>query len=106
MDTSKGIWNRYRTSTPGLIQTLDLFIVFCGVMVVAVFGYGLVFTTQPFNAFISAIFATAGPLFFTISLRMQILNPKEFNNMSPEWAFLSYLACIGLLFFVISSFLG
>jgi hypothetical protein len=106
MDIIPATWKKYRSNTPALSQFLDVFIIFAGVMTVTVFCYGIVFSTYPYQSFISAIFACAGPLFFTVNLRIQISKPKDFSDISPELALLSYAACNALLFFVLSSFLG
>lgn len=106
MEVISTTWSRYRKNTASLIQFLDLFIIFSGVMTAFVFLYGILVSNEPYNAFISAIFSTAGPLFFTVNLRMQLVDPKAFFHRSPEHAFLSYVACNGLLFFIVSSFLG
>ncbi|KAH7828081.1 putative oligosaccharyltransferase complex subunit epsilon [Monocercomonoides exilis] len=106
MSVISSTWKKYRANNAVLVQFLDLFIIFCAFMTVSVFAYGIVFSTAPYNAFISAIFACAGPLVFTVNLRMQLTDPKEFFNISPEMSFMSYLACNGLIFFIISSFLG
>ncbi|KAA6385418.1 MAG: hypothetical protein EZS28_019050 [Streblomastix strix] len=106
MDILSGTWHKYRSKTPAAIQLLDAFAVFSGAMAALVFVYALSLSAHPYNAFISAIFACVGPLVFAVNLRMQMAQPREFGGISAERAFLSFLACNGLLFFIISSFVG
>merc|ERR1719373_1324880 len=91
----------YRTK---LIDFYLLYIVMTGVLVFAfMFVAG---TTFPFNSFLAAFLGCIGCFIFGVNLRMVYTNKKDFEGISTERAFLEFVFCNIILFFVVLTFMG
>lgn len=42
----------------------------------------------------------------TVCLRLQVTNPQDFHNISPERAYADFVVCNIILYFVVVTFIG
>lgn len=106
IDLSSEFWTAYKKTTPKKIQLIDMFLVFavtCGVLQAL---YTLVSGMYPYNSFLASFINCVGFFIFTVCLRLQIMNPKDFGNISGEQSLAAYVFCNLLLFFVVLTYLG
>jgi oligosaccharyltransferase complex subunit epsilon len=96
----------YSKVTPNKIQVLDLFLLFSLLLGALQIAYILIVGQFPYNSFLSSLFATAGFFVLLVCLRLQIVHPQDFGNVSAENAFASFIVCNLLLFFVVTTFMG
>ncbi len=105
-DISSQFLKEYYRKTPSRLQIIDAFLVFAVLTGVIQFMYMLFISNFPYNSFLAGFLASVGFFVFTVALRLQISDPKDFGNISAERAFASYIVCNLILFFVVITFLG
>lgn len=99
-------WSAYRKATPDKVQLIDTFLVFAVFTGIFQAIYTLLSGMYPYNSFLAGFIACVGFFVFTVCLRLQIVNPKDFGNLTGEQAFAAYVTCNLLLFFVVATFMG
>jgi len=85
---------------------LDVFIIFAFVTSLLQYFYMARISDYPYNSYLSSVLASLGFGVLTVALRLQLTNPREFGNLSPEAAFASYIFSNLVLFFAVVTFMG
>jgi len=87
------------------IAIIDQFIIFAILVGGIQFVYMLLVGQFPFNSFLAGFISSVGVFVFTVCLRLQILNEKEFG-ISHERSYADFVVCNIILFFVVITFIG
>ena len=101
-----GGWEEYNKSHSTEIKLIDLFLVYAVLSALIQFIYAFVFGSYPFNSFISGIVSSIGLFIFTVCLRLQIIEPATFGNISKKRAYIDFVICNLILNFIIITFMG
>mmetsp|Transcript_52748 Transcript_52748/g.60623 ORF Transcript_52748/g.60623 Transcript_52748/m.60623 type:complete len:122 (+) Transcript_52748:16-381(+) len=96
----------YSRRTHKRLKIMDLFCLFCAVLITIPFGYAALVGKFPYNSMLSACFAPLGALILTVCLRFQIDKESKYANITEQKAFYEYLFSIITFFFAIINFLG
>ncbi|KAL7415615.1 DAD family-domain-containing protein [Mrakia frigida] len=120
----------YKTTTPDKIKLIDSFLLFLLISGVAQFGYCVLVTSFPYNAFLGAFASSAGQFILLAGLRAQVASPAlpstttststspsgtkislttaepEFKEVSKERAFADFCFASVILHFFVFNFLG
>lgn len=102
------LYSNYQKESSKRVKIIDMFIIYLLSVAIIIFGYAGLVGTFPFNSFLAAFFACIGLLVLTVSLRKQV-NAKtsgDFIDASPERAYVGYVLCSIVLFFVAAIFMG
>eukprot|EP00923_Selenidium_pygospionis_P019203 GHVN01033619.1.p1 GENE.GHVN01033619.1~~GHVN01033619.1.p1 ORF type:complete len:147 (+),score=23.29 GHVN01033619.1:293-733(+) len=96
----------YFKSTPQKVIILDIFLVFCLFIAAVLMTYVRAAGSFPFNSFLSALASSIGTFTLGLALRLQLMKPDKFNNVTPERAFADFLLCNLMLHVAVVTFLG
>eukprot|EP00923_Selenidium_pygospionis_P019202 GHVN01033618.1.p1 GENE.GHVN01033618.1~~GHVN01033618.1.p1 ORF type:complete len:147 (+),score=22.73 GHVN01033618.1:221-661(+) len=96
----------YFKSTPQKVIILDIFLVFCLFIAAVLMAYVRAAGSFPFNSFLSALASSIGTFTLGLALRLQLMKPDKFNNVTPERAFADFLLCNLMLHVAVVTFLG
>jgi len=105
-DILNSFLGEYRSKTTRRVQMLDVFIIFAFVTSLLQYFYMARISDYPYNSYLSSVLASLGFGVLTVALRLQLTNPREFGNLSPEAAFASYIFSNLVLFFAVVTFMG
>ena len=99
-------YEQYKKKSSNEVQIIDLFLVYALLSGILQIIYAIIMGSFPFNSFISGLVSSVGLFIFTVCLRLQITNPKTFGNISRTRAYLDYVICNLILFFIVVTFMG
>eukprot|EP00996_Jenningsia_fusiforme_P006226 NODE_7488_length_471_cov_68.888626_g7044_i0.p1 GENE.NODE_7488_length_471_cov_68.888626_g7044_i0~~NODE_7488_length_471_cov_68.888626_g7044_i0.p1 ORF type:complete len:108 (+),score=11.66 NODE_7488_length_471_cov_68.888626_g7044_i0:68-391(+) len=107
MDIATEFWSNYQR-TPLRLKICDTFCVYYVSVALIVTAYCFLFGSFPFNAFLSALFASTGSFVLTVSLRMQSnpSNAAQFRGITLQSAFTHFALSMTLLLLVCVHFMG
>jgi hypothetical protein len=97
---------QYKIKTHKHAQLIDTYIILLLAYIALHTTYITLFGSFPFNSFLAATLTTITSFALAIALRLQLVYPKEFQDISPNTAFLHFSCCHVLLYFVALSFIG
>jgi len=98
--------SEYIKSTSKKEKLMDAFLVYVLATGVLQFLYCALVGNFPFNSFLSGFISSVALFVLTVSLRLQLLHPSEFQGISPQRAVADYIICNIILHFVVFTFIG
>eukprot|EP00475_Leptophrys_vorax_P015579 TRINITY_DN2188_c0_g1_i1.p1 TRINITY_DN2188_c0_g1~~TRINITY_DN2188_c0_g1_i1.p1 ORF type:complete len:112 (-),score=26.44 TRINITY_DN2188_c0_g1_i1:42-377(-) len=98
--------DKYGEKTSKKVQLLDAYLLYVFITGVMQFIYMGLVGTFPFNSFLAGFLGCVACFAVGVSLRLQLVSPKEFDGISPEHAFLHFMICQVLIHFVVLTYIG
>ncbi|OII78197.1 DAD family protein [Cryptosporidium andersoni] len=94
------IMTSYLKVVPKHIQVIDWFISYLTIITIAQLIYCIfIGMAYPLNSFIAGIFTSGGTALLVLALRIQLIAPELFDNISPKTAIFDFLIC-SFVFFI------